>query len=381
MKIFFFVTMKLIFLLTLTFFIITLSPLAASGKNSRETEALKIRNNSYFTENLYYDYLEREKTEEKRNLLSFNNEKSLSKKEINPELYTKKRPDINKENNISKNLLVGRKEIYKEIIKRETLKRELSIERNESEGNSSNQEELKEERENADSEDVNRSEERIKELPLFTLARTIGLEEFQVEGGFTFTTYKDDRPSKIASPFLLRIPLAERWEFRLSGDFLEFQSPYLDIDDATIGLTWLFRKNNPSLALRTTLKLPTGTPRVTDDAFLPGVHFSIDWRINEIWDISANLGWSAKNSGETSQYKDQKNKLKLGYRIDDKNYIYCLIAKEFPDNSDRDYSLISGGIGYKKALTDKTQIIIEAIKFFSEGDKDWVIGISIGQSY
>jgi len=257
-------------------------------------------------------------------------------------------------------------------------------EENSDQTESSQEEKRGENRENegSDPSDIPEREPHKGDLALFSLARGLGIEHFQTEVGFVYTSYKDDRSSKIAAPFLLRTKLSDRWEFRLASDFLEFQSPHLGIDDMTVGFGYTIRKDNPSISGRLSLKMPTGTSVFTDDAWLPGLHFAIHWTINDHFDLSANLGYASK-SGATGQstYKDQKNKIKFGYRTDGGNYYYVQVGQEFPDNSNPDRVLISWGFGYRKVIGTGRVLIFDVNKYTTEGDKDWVIGIGIGQTY
>ncbi len=200
------------------------------------------------------------------------------------------------------------------------------------------------------------------------------------EINYVVTSYKEDRPTKFAMPVLFRLAMGEDWEFRISSDFLEYSNPYVGINDFTAGVKWNFlRFRRVSMAVTASLEFPTGSSHFSDDAFLPSLSLSLDYKLSDKFDLSMRLGWSSKVTSNNSSYKDEKSAIKLGYKINGENYLYAEWGTELPDQSDREFNLLTFALGYNREISEDRSILIKITRGLSDTDKDWVISIGFSQ--
>lgn len=207
-------------------------------------------------------------------------------------------------------------------------------------------------------------------------------DRFQYQIDTMITTYKDDKPSKLSMPFLLRFTLTDRLELRVYSDFLEYKSPYLGLDDITVALKWNFlRREKISMAVTAGTKCPSGTEHFSDDTFLGTLSCSLDYKLTDDFDISMRWSWSDKvdyaadDDSDDDYYQEGKSAIKVGYKLNEKNYIYTDIGREFPDSSNIDFSFLTIGVGYNRELSEDKQLILKITKGMANSDKNWVFNI------
>lgn len=221
--------------------------------------------------------------------------------------------------------------------------------------------------------------EKYEDTPL-SYSDTLLHDRFQYQIDTMITTYNNDKPAKISMPFLLRFTLADRWELRIYSNFLEYKSPYTGIDDITVALKWNFlRIRKVSMAVTAGMKCPSGTEHFSDDAFLGTLSCSLDWKLTDDFDVSLRGSWTNKvdyasdDTSDDEYYQEGKSAIKLGYKLNEKNYIYVDMGREFPDQSNVDFSFLTIGVGYTRELNKDTQLVLKITKGMTDADKNWII--------
>ena len=199
----------------------------------------------------------------------------------------------------------------------------------------------------------------------------------QLELDFSYILYKDDSASEHMIPFLLRIDTGKNTELRISSAFLEYQPPYFGINDISLGFMWNFREKNPSMAVLTSVQLPTGSDHFSDDAVEPSLSFLTNYKFCDKWDLSVNVGW-VNNYDGTKRYDRGKGSLQLGYAIDNTNYIGFFAGGYYPNESNG-VGLTSTGINYSKHIRDDLQLTLTVSRGLSSIDKSWGVSIGVNQ--
>lgn len=196
------------------------------------------------------------------------------------------------------------------------------------------------------------------------------------------TTYKNDKPTKISMPFLLRFTLTDRLELIVYSDFLQYKNHYMGIDDITIALKWNFlRRKRISMAVTAGTKCPSGTEHFSDDAYLGTLSCSLDYKLTDDFDISIRGSWTDKvdyaadDDSDDDYYQEGKSAIKLGCKLNEKDYLYMDIGREFPDNSNADFSFLAIGAGYNRELSEDKQLIFKITKGMTNSDKNWILNI------
>lgn len=240
--------------------------------------------------------------------------------------------------------------------------------------------------------------------PDFTEASsTVGRHVMQLEMGYTYSYFDDDRAGVVAQThsgpeILLRVGVVDRVELRVVWNYLWTQEQeggtHVQHDGAEdlvlgtkLGLTrqldWL-----PESALVLQLGVPTGANEYTNHHAEFGLNYLYGWDLTDVWSMGGSTGWetagalaSAVLPGSPGAVLDRHNvvhqSMTVGRSFTDDLKGYFEYFGLYPHGSEdtRPLHFLDGGFTY--LLSADTQLDIRAGKGLSEPSDDFFVGTGI----
>ena len=141
---------------------------------------------------------------------------------------------------------------------------------------------------------------------------TVSKGSIQMEGAIAFEKRSAlvMEAETFTTPFLLRIGLADGWEFRIESDWFTRSTMRGEVGELTtsgvadfaIGAKWAFfapeTSNAPSMAVLGHVDLPTGSGDFRGDGMRPSIRISAEWSLPGDWGIGIMPGVIYDQTGE-----------------------------------------------------------------------------------